>query len=82
MPHATRENLKKEIYFDENASDFDAEMKRYESAKLKYAEIKEKEMLEKSWQNYLKRKERLEKFFQSIKNLFKINKHQSNQKDR
>ena len=24
MPHATRENLKKEIYFDENASDFDS----------------------------------------------------------
>ena len=46
------------------------ELKEYDEEKLRRAEEKENEMLEKAWERSVKRAEKRKKFFAAIKNIF------------
>ena len=46
------------------------ELKEYEDEKLRHAEQKENEILEASWQRYVKRAEKRKKFVEGIKKIF------------
>lgn len=61
---------KQVIYFDENARDKEAEIRRYSESKLNNAAIEEQKRLDASWEKYEKRLARRKKWAASIRNFF------------
>ncbi|MBR2392982.1 MAG: hypothetical protein IKB05_00645 [Alphaproteobacteria bacterium] len=58
------------------------EMKEYSAEKLRRAEEKENEMLERAWEKSAKRAEKRKKFFAAIKKIFVKANTQTDQKER
>lgn len=58
------------------------EMKEYSAEKLRRAEEKENEMLERAWEKSVKRAEKRKKFFAAIKKIFVKTNTQTDQKER